>query len=79
MTMPWPAVTVADMIESLSQLPADAPLYLIEVQQEWLYSSGPAVTTLTLKCYGDLSVGAKRRLPPPRPKALPSVSARIDQ
>lgn len=77
--MPWPAVTVADMIESLSQLPADAPLYLTDVMQEWPVGGSLCITTLTLKCYGDLSVGAKRKLPPPRPKALPSTPSRIEQ
>lgn len=70
-------MNIADLIEALSQLPPDAPVHLIEVQREWLYSGAPAVTTLTLKCYGDLSVEAKRRLP--ETKALPNIPARIAQ
>lgn len=53
--MPRPAVTVGDLIESLSVLPQDAPIALTDVVQEWDAFGSPPKTTLTLVVWGDLS------------------------
>ena len=75
--MPRPAITVGDMIESLKALPPDAPIALVEVQQEWSYLDAPAVTTLTLKVWGGFSIPGEQKRITQRQERLPSQPARL--
>lgn len=79
MSMPYPCITVGELIESLSCLDPDAPLALTEVQQEWSVLDGPPVTTLTLRLWGGLSLPASRSRAAIEgsKKALPKQQARI--
>jgi hypothetical protein len=80
MSMPYPCITVGELIKSLSCLDPDAPLALIEVSREWRMEGGPPATTLTMKTWGGLT------LPAGRPQAaiegtktaLPAKQARIE-
>lgn len=69
--MPRPAVTVGDLIESLKELPPDARIALVEVQQEWSYLEALPITTLTLKVWGGLNIsGDQRKLPKNQPARI---------
>jgi hypothetical protein len=77
--MPHPAVTVADLIESLSVLPPDARIALVQVDQEWSPLEDPTpVTTLTLKVWGGFELQQRRtKSIEARAKALPKQPARL--
>lgn len=81
MSMPHPCTTVGELIKSLSCLDPNAPMALIEVEQSFGWDSPGAVTTLTLKVWGDLKLNR-----PPQDaievatngrKSLPGKQARI--
>ena len=80
MAMPYPCITVGELIESLSCLDPDAPLALIEVSQDWNAMGGPPVTTLTLKSWGGLTLpsGRQQAAIQGSKKALPAKQARIE-
>lgn len=79
MSMPYPCITVGELIKSLSCLDPDAPLALIEVSQDWDALGSPPVTTLTLRSWGGLSLPAGRSQASIEwsKKALPKQQARI--
>lgn len=75
--MPRPCVTVGGLIESLKALPPDAPIALIEVQQEWSCIEAQPVTTLTLKVWGGLSLSGEQKALPASQNRLPKQPARL--
>lgn len=79
MSMPYPCITVGELIESLSCLDPNAPLALIEVQQEWDMLRPNPVTTLTMKSWGGLTLPAGRSQAAIEgsKKSLPRKQARI--
>ena len=75
--MPHPAVTVADLIHSLSCLPPDARVALVEVQQEWGFDSPMGVTTLVMKVFDGGFVAPQGKRIEAKKKALPAERVRI--
>ena len=75
--MPRPAVTVADLIDSLSCLPPDAMVALVEVQQEWGYDSPSGITTLVMKVFDGGFVAPRSRRVEDKQNALTAEMARI--
>jgi len=67
---PEPALNVGDLIESLKELPPDAPIALVEVTQDWIFDGSPPITTLTLKVWGGLEIQANRIESHPQPPRL---------